>query len=175
MTATSSWTWGWSDTSLEEATANAMARAQRIRDWFASGDRTPGPNAYGYPDRPVREQVLREFPGATGQPAAAVITRNTMGCLVLNTTNLMFVDIDEPEPATRRNNNKGGGLLSMLFGRKKEKPAEQETEDPLETKIKTTVETWLQSHPGWAWRIYRTKAGLRFIPPTSPSPRSRTW
>ncbi len=49
-----------------------------------------------YLDRPMREPVLREVKKDNGE-LAAVVTRNSYGCLVLNTARVMFVDVDLPE------------------------------------------------------------------------------
>jgi hypothetical protein len=152
--------WGWSDTSPDDAAANASSRAQRIREWLSKRDRKSRiDTTYGYPDRPMREEVLREFQDAQGQ-LAAVVSRNRAGCLVLNTANLMFVDIDIDEPRT-----KPDGLLSRLFGGKK---AAAPGENPIERKIKTLAAGWLVAHPGWGWRIYRTRAGIRMIATHAP-------
>ena len=53
---------------------------------------------------------MQEIKNGSGE-AAAVITRNSYGCLVLNTVRAMFVDIDLPEPKP------SGGLFKRLFGK----------------------------------------------------------
>src|SRR5205814_5995494 len=63
-----------------------------------------------YPDRPFREQVLQQMKTSSGD-VAAVVTRNSYGCLVLNTSQIMFVDVDLPEPKVPR------GLFSRLLGK----------------------------------------------------------
>jgi hypothetical protein len=143
--------WGWSDDGVDEARAKAGVQLQHIRDWIAK-DSGAHLDSYGYSDRPVREEVLREFKDGEGKVIAAV-SRNSYGSLVLNTTQMMFVDCDFPDTVSV------SGLLSGLFGHKKEKPEE----DPAVTKIKARVESWLQMHPEWGWRVYRTKAGARLI------------
>jgi len=144
--------WGWSDASLEDAIAKASTQLQRIRDWISrNGDERL--ERYGYPGRPMREEVLREFQDASGQTIAAV-SRNSYGCLVLNTANMMFVDVDLPE-----NGGNLGGFLANLFGRRKQKPATESIED----QITSRVQSWLQTHPQWGWRVYRTCAGVRLL------------
>ncbi len=150
--------WGWSDTSPEDALAHAMTRAQRMREWIARGKFNPVDSHYGYPDRPMREEVLREFQDAGGPAGSAVVSRNSMGCLVLNTTSLMFVDVDLPDTEPVR--GAAGGLFSLLFGRKKDKPVETPPPPP-DNRIMAKVDAWLQSHPGWGWRVYQTRAGVR--------------
>jgi hypothetical protein len=142
--------WRWSDSSLAEAASLAQEAARRLAERFAAGDELR--HGYGYPDRPVREPVLREIK-APGGEVAAVITRNAYGALVLNTARIMFVDVDLPEPKSPL-----GGWLKKLFG--KPKPlAAPITHDS----VQAQAEAWSQSHPGWGWRVYRTKAGLRLL------------
>ncbi len=141
--------WRWSHQSLSEAQNLAEEAARKLAAQFSSGARQR--HRYAYADRPLREPVLREFPDASGA-AAAVITRNSYGCLVLNTARVMFVDVDLPEPKRA-----GGGLLKKLFG----KPAAAPTDPVAESLAK--AEAWTQRHPGWGWRVYRTRAGLRLL------------
>jgi hypothetical protein len=138
--------WRWSDTSAEEARIAAQEAADRIAAQFAQ-DGWPG-DRYGYPDRPLREPVLREFKNPSGEVEAA-ITRNSYGCRVLNTARMMFVDVDLPAAGS------SGGILGSLFGRRA--PA-----DPAQPFL-ARAEAWAQQNPGWNWRIYRTFSGLRLI------------
>jgi hypothetical protein len=140
--------WRWSDSSLAEAASLAQEAARRLAARFAAGEK-PG-RGYGYPDRPFREPVVREIK-APGGELAAVITRNSYGALVLNTARVMFVDVDLPAPATT-------GWLRKLFG-KPEPPAVRVTVES----VLAQAEAWNQGHPGWGWRVYRTKAGLRLL------------
>jgi hypothetical protein len=142
--------WRWSDTSQEEAASLAGEAARQLAARFESGEELG--RGYGYPDRPMREPVLRELKLPGGE-LTAVITRNSYGCLVLNTTGGLFVDVDLPErPAS------GNGWIKRLFG----KPAPRPADGP-ETRVLDQARAWTQSHPGWGWRIYRTRAGLRLL------------
>src|SRR5262245_9298698 len=87
--------WGWSDESPAHAEAKAAERLSRILARLARGGRAPV-QRYGYPDRPMREEVLGEFRTPSNVLRAAV-TRNSYGCRVLNTADLMIVDVDAPE------------------------------------------------------------------------------
>ena len=146
--------WGWSDLSLDDARKVAMERARRFAETFVAG--TPSQH-YGYPDRPLREPVLRTL---ASDPAGvqAVITRNAYGCDVLNTDRIVFIDVDLPElprPA-------GPGLLARLFGRSKALPPE----DPriaVEAEKISRLEDWQRGHPELSFRVYRTAAGLRYL------------
>lgn len=100
--------WRWSFQSLADAQASANEAARKLAGRFRAGDYPPK-HGY-YPDRPFREEVLQEINDAKG--LAAVITRNSYGCKVLNTERVMFVDIDLPEPQKPKR-----GLFQMLFGK----------------------------------------------------------
>src|SRR5262245_32685683 len=101
--------WRWSSQSLAEAQTLADQAAQQLADRFRAGAYPPKHGGY-YPDRPFRGQLLQEIRSSTGE-TSAVITRNSYGCLVLNTARVMFVDIDLPEP------KKAGGFFQKLFGK----------------------------------------------------------
>jgi hypothetical protein len=141
--------WRWSFNSVAEAQALANEAAQQLADRFRRGDIPQQHHGY-YPNRPFREPVLQEIKNDAGE-LAAVITRNSYGCLVLNTARVMFVDVDLPEP-------KKPGLLQRLFG--KSTPAV-----PVVTEggAMAKVEDWTRNHSDWGWRVYRTRAGLRLL------------
>ena len=143
--------WRWSFKSAEEAQTLANEAARQLAERVQRGDIPTRHNGY-YPGRPFREQMLKEIKNSAGE-TIAVITRNSYGCLVLNTSRVMFVDIDLPEPK-----RSGGGLLKKLFGRPEPKPPENPQNSAL---IK--VENWTRNNDGWSWRIYRTRAGLRLL------------
>ena len=141
--------WRWSDSSAAEAQSSADEAARQLADRFAHGDFPPKGGGY-YPNRPFREPVIQEIKDDAGE-RAAVITRNSYGCLVLNTARVMFVDVDLPEP-------KKPGLFQKLFGKPSAEPP------PLtEAGALAKVENWTRNNPEWGWRIYRTRAGLRLL------------
>ena len=145
--------WGWSNESLEAAKARGIETARRAAARFERGELNVPAARYGYADRPLREEVLREFRDGTGA-VSGVITRNSYGCIVLNTAKLMFVDVDFPEPTAA-----GNGFLGRLLGAKK--PAALASEPG--QKALERAANWLQRNPGWGWRIYQTRAGLRLL------------
>ncbi len=140
--------WRWSTQSLADAQALAVQAARQLADRFRAGDRLLNHGGY-YPDRPFREPVLEEIKDASGG-VAAVVTRNAYGCQILNTARVMFVDIDLPEP-------KPAGLFKRLFGGSGSAQG-LTLEDAL-----AKVAAWTRNQPGWGWRIYRTRAGLRLL------------
>ncbi|MBP8260660.1 MAG: hypothetical protein KA118_13485, partial [Verrucomicrobia bacterium] len=142
--------WRWSSSSLNEAATLAQEAARRIAERFHARENLQ--RGYGYPDRPVREPVLREIRAPDGELAGA-ITRNSYGALVLNTARVMFADVDLPEPRSS-----GGGWLKKLFGKPEPSAACAAEESAL-----ARAEAWRRGHSGWGWRVYRTKAGLRLV------------
>ena len=84
----------WSSQSLAEAQALAQQAAQEHANRFLAGVYPPKHGGY-YPDRPLREQVVQQITNEAGD-IAAVVTRNSYGCLVLNTARVMFMDQGEP-------------------------------------------------------------------------------
>jgi hypothetical protein len=142
--------WRWSFQSPAEAQANADQAARQIADRFRRGDIPRRHHGY-YPNRPFREQVLREIKNGAGD-IVAVVTRNSYGCQVLNTAQVMFVDVDLPAPEPE------GGLLKRLFGGPR-----MPQSDVAQGSAIAKAETWAQKNSGWNWRIYRTRAGLRLL------------
>src|SRR5688572_20170256 len=83
--------WGWSDVSMEDAKQRAHENARRTAERLAESSFKDHRRYYG--DRPFREEILQTIQGPTGA-ASAHITRNSYGCHVLNTSGLMFIDVD---------------------------------------------------------------------------------
>jgi hypothetical protein len=150
-------TWGWSDTSDDDALSKAKERQRRVFAWLDGGCKTEWLWPYGYPDRPMREEMLREFAGTNGEPAG-VLTRNSYGCVVLNTAAMVFVDVDT-------GNGSVGGFISRLFGRKTLSP-----QKALEESLRAKLEAWIAARPDWRWRMYRTCAGVRLMAVHQPVP-----
>lgn len=142
----------WRSSFRDAAEAQALAdqAAQNLAERFAHHDIPPRHHGY-YPNRPFREPVLREIKNRTGE-LVAVVTRNSYGCLVLNTARVMFVDVDLPAPG------RSGGFWRRLFGKPEPPPAT----DP-QGEVIAKAAAWARDHSGWGWRIYRTRAGLRLL------------
>jgi hypothetical protein len=148
--------WRWSNTNLSEAESLARAAAESLAARLKAGAKLQ--RRYGYDSgRPLREPVLRECKDESGE-LAAVITRNSYGCAVLNTAQMMFVDVDLPES---RHSGGLGRWLKGLFGGAK--PAPQSAPSPEETALVAKAEQVVVANPSWGWRIYRTRAGFRLL------------
>ncbi|MGB0581217.1 MAG: hypothetical protein ACPGVU_16080 [Limisphaerales bacterium] len=141
--------WRWSDSSQADAQSAADEAATELAA-KAAADKFPR-GGYGYPDRPMREEIIRDVAPGT------VISRNGVGCLILKTEKVMFVDIDiiglEEAPAQL-------SFFGRLFGNK----TRQETIGPVVENVRTIA----NSDSSWGWRIYATRAGLRLIATHAP-------
>ena len=141
--------WGWSNENQEAARAKGIEVARRVADWVRGG---AGRRAlrYAYGERPLREEIIREFAGPEGTPRA-VMTRNVYGCLVLNAAHVLFVDVDLGEPPER------GGVLSSWFGSERRVAGHSAKQQA----VLSRAHEWVEKNPGWFWRIYQTRAGIR--------------
>lgn len=149
--------WGWSDRDEAEAAERAKENVARIGERVRQGQRFPDHYGYGA-NRPLREQIVREIAEDSGEPSA-VITRNSYGCLVLNTARVMFVDIDLPVPA-QPSLGIVESILSLFTGRKQPVPAQSHGS---ETAALDRVKEWLRDRNDYGLRAYRTAAGLRLL------------
>lgn len=143
--------WGWSQTSIAEARRKA---AERLAQIARNRSAPTALNLYPYGARPLKEKILREVLSAGGQQEL-VLTINSYGATVLNSSGVLFVDIDIPQP-------KGPGLLGSiksLFGKKPAAPTTEEREAP----HLLTLENFVRANGAWSFRVYRTAAGLRYI------------
>lgn len=140
--------WGWGQ---DERTAADVAaqRLKRLLERLSRGD--PFPAKYGYGEvRPLREEILQTIAGKGGEPAA-MVTRNSYGAQVLNTTNLLFLDIDyqPPQPGIWQR-------LLQLVGK-------GHSADHSEEGVLARLRAALSQHSGATFRLYRTAAGFRAL------------
>ena len=151
------WTWadtergsisvrGWSETSMAEAVENAKLRLNRVLEALAT-DRPSDEYEYVM-DGVICEEVIDQL--LDGQERVAVISRNRYGALVMNTPNMMFIDIDVP-PARRT-----GCLLGWLRRQPPDEPS------PEEHRLQG-LRRWQQLNPEFTLRVYRTHSGIRAI------------
>ena len=143
--------YGFSNQSLEDALRVANERATAAARGFGSGQ--PRSDLASYYSAAVREEIVEEF--TDEHHRSTIISRNSYGCLVLNTPDLFFADVDLPpaKPALSR-------WLASVFSflnRNKENPPSFEQQ--LIEKIHLAVD----SKPGIGLRLYRTKLGYRIV------------
>lgn len=139
-----SWTvtcFGASDTSPEDAERDARSRIQRVLQHFRDGLRPD--RDYGYADRPLREEILKEV--TEDDERVAALTRNASGSLILNTRDVLFADIDYPRRSFLDS-------LKSLFGA---------GPDPDAQIVARTRE--VAERNGLRLRLYRTRGGYRAI------------
>lgn len=143
--------WGWSHISREDALAEGRRRADAVAAKILGGNK---PDRYAYGDRPLREQIMDTWTNGDGD-TIAMITRNAYGCEIINTSNIMFVDIDFPAQSRW---SIATTLLRSLF-RGRHHSADHDPEATAMARIRTMIEA--DSRCGV--RIYRTRRGLRYL------------
>jgi hypothetical protein len=136
--------WGASNNSMLEAVASAEARATALRRFFL-GDESARQD-YEYSTGYIREEVLEEIISDDGR-LLGVVTRNHYGAEILNSSSVLFGDIDvaTSEP----------GLISKLLAR---------LGVPLKNKAYylLQLENFQRQHPHLNISVFETCAGLRF-------------
>jgi hypothetical protein len=143
--------WRGSDLSVDDARTSARMAAEVVASRAAQSGEPP--RAYLYGERPLREEVVRELAASVDGPSA-VVTRNSLGCLVLNTARVMFVDVDLP----RSREKPRGGWLARLLGRREEESSVDAEEQAL-----ARLDAWVRAHRETGFRVYRTRGGLRYL------------
>lgn len=174
---------GWSNVSQADAQASADARAREALDNHLRGEtvaRRDLKRAYnGSEGVPIREEIVHEL-GPT------VITRNSYGALCLNTPNVLFVDIDfafQPGCWIVSILTIAGALVGlgsqlhiwgmvvlgiggMIFGYIAAYWLSWwflQLRGGNERLAMSKIERFIQDHPHWHVRVYRTPAGLRVL------------
>ncbi|GAA3936455.1 hypothetical protein [Hymenobacter algoricola] len=124
---------------------------------------------------PLREHLEQRLYDSRGELLAA-LTRNRYGSLVLNAPRVMFLDVDDadlrrplPAPAEPFSLKRFfSGLFTPVPMPPPLVPHEQ---------LQLRLAAWLQLHPEWKFRLYRTRLGFRLLvmhqllPPNSPEAR----
>lgn len=177
--------WRGSRTDPAEAQALAQEAVGRIADRISRG--AGFPERYAYGDRPLREEVVRELPGSTGDDPDAAITRNSYGALVLNAARAFFIDVDVAgaEPRAQADSHQSeptapaasiwgivdslplpGGLRSIVDQFRpasgSTSPASTPPADPTAAAVER-LRRFVAARPEWRVRVYRTYAGLRYL------------
>ncbi|MDH3645159.1 MAG: hypothetical protein OER80_00110 [Gammaproteobacteria bacterium] len=136
--------WGWGD-DASTASSKAKKRLQNILDRLRRGERLP--DKYSYDNRPVREEILQVIDRPATDKPEAIVTRNRHGVQVLNTSRMLFLDIDLlPYSGLQR-------LLAKIGLGK----------DNSEEGVLTRLRETLQQSARATFRIYRTAGGLRVM------------
>ena len=181
---------GWSDLNQQDAQANAEARASEALQRIQSGEkllrREPKVAYNGAEGVPIREEII-------GRHRDVVITRNLYGARCLNTPNVLFADIDFPVKtqfartlvwfaihvlmlvagwwALRSFERSGPGvflaivvpqILLVIVRKLVFKPAAPAYDD-MEKSTLLRLRDFVQAHPQWNLRAYRTPAGIRVL------------
>ena len=147
--------WGYSNTSEADALAVAEQRLARTIEGFAAKDNLSG-EEYPYGVLPTREEIIEEFHDETGE-LHAVITRNRYGSLVLNTDRIMFIDVDLEHERFSSCTAAAAFFWRSWFTTAKKLAQERQERSLL------LLHEWLLARPAWQVRVYRTKAGLRYL------------
>ena len=177
---------GWSDSSQQDAQAKADARTQEAFQRIAAGEpleRREAKAAYnGSEGVPIREEIVSRH-------GEAIVTRNLYGARCLNTPNVLFADIDFGKGPgvglwaggtalmligawfiglTQRSWTYGlmagalafllGGPVAAILNRLRSLAAGGE-----ERRATARLARFVQQHPQWSLRLYRTPAGLRVM------------
>lgn len=177
---------GWSDTSLVDAQSMAASRASEALAAVLSGKnlerREPRIPYNGAEGVPIREEVLERHD-------TSIITRNVYGARCLNTPDVLFADVDFTEERLPERFEQFSTLLVLLSGgigywfagwgvaiavgvgmllcagivsnlyltyqRQKHGSPEQ--------RARARIDRFVQTHPHWQLRLYRTPAGFRLL------------
>lgn len=177
---------GWSDTSQEEAQANAERRAREALEELRDGEqlqrREPRVPYDGADGVPIREEVLERH-------GEVVVTRNAYGARCLNSPDVLFVDIDferQAPPCFAFALFATAAAAALLAGWLWQSAALLAAlmlvallasgllvnrlyrlfiawHGGFEGLARRRIERFLRRNPDWNLRVYRTPAGLRVL------------
>lgn len=175
---------GWSDASQADAQQNADVRVQQALDRILSGEKLPRKDPKipynGAAGVPIREEIV-------DRKGETIITRNSYGARCLNTSNVLFADIDFPQGPPMRftaafmltlllvsgamawligSRAIGIGLvaLALLLGLSLARPVyrmAQAATGGAEQAARNRIAAYLARHTDWNVHLYKTPAGLR--------------
>lgn len=177
---------GWSDESAEVAQAHADSRTRSAFERIVAGEklaRRERKQAYNGADGvPIREEIVQ-------RDGDTVITRNGYGARCLNTPDVLFVDIDFDDalrggaieyaigPALIAGLLAGYAVRSWIGGAVaavavfivayriagQRRRGEGGVNPAPEKRAGQRIARFMQQHPDWHLRIYRTPAGFRLL------------
>jgi hypothetical protein len=150
--------YGGSNDGMSDAARRARETAERAAAAIGRGN---WPDTYGYADRPLREEIVEEID--QGDRRSAVITRNAYGALVLNTTGVMFVDVDyfPPNASDSGFGQSLGDSVRHLWNRLRGRPSSVNI--ARDERLLSRFEQVVHSRPGFGARVYRTAGGFRLL------------
>src|SRR5687767_6005470 len=129
--------YGGSNVSIEDARIKAKEKVQKIERKIA-GEK----HLFDRYEAEIREELLRIIDDHSA------ITRNRYGAQVLNTENMMILDIDKPKAAA--------GGIGGLFKKKDTRPPKEQIFD----RVRNLATT---KYRDYAFRLYETYQGARVI------------
>lgn len=129
--------YGGSNTSAEDARLRATEKAEKIQRKIA-GEK----HLFDRYEAEIREELLRTIDDHSA------ITRNRYGAQVLNTENMMILDIDKPRPAA--------GGLGGFFKKKDTRPPKEQIFEMVRNLATTRYREY-------GFRLYETYQGARVI------------
>lgn len=145
--------WGGSNDSVADAQVAALERLKASTQKIIGGH-TPDE----YYSVSIREELVNQLHNDNGELIAA-ITRNRYGALVLNTTSVLFADVDVPYSNRYRPN-----WFAGLFKNAAKKAAERTAHDEnTHQKFMTRFQAFSAANPDLKFRIYKTSAGYRLV------------
>jgi hypothetical protein len=137
---------GWSNESQQSAETMASERLEAAKRRVRRAD-PERRGSYPYSDgRPLQEEVVDRVPGVGSEPLA-VVTRNAYGALVLNTTRVLFIDLDFACIPDERS------FFKKLFS------GQQSDQERALDHARVVASRYAD----WGFRVYRTAAGLRLV------------
>ena len=142
--------WGWSDSSEEDARQKALVRAGETLARLPLTQRGRSKQTAYYESSPCHEIILEDL--SKGK-VRTVVTRNSLGCDVLNTDCVGFADIDYVPV-------RGSFFASLFGGGAKKREAEKAD---WEQRTLEGLRTWQRENSSWSFRVYRTAGGLRLL------------
>lgn len=141
---------GWSSESHSEAEELGRVRAKNVVERGIGSDKRKD---YEYGLSPFREEVIETLELDGNE--IAVVSRNRYGSLVLNSANVMFVDIDFPRVAPT-------GLWDTILWHFSQQRRDKRRRIVEEISYES-VKEWYRKHPVKSFRLYRTHSGLRLL------------
>lgn len=141
-----------------ESTADALRVANERAQHAASMMNNNQPLDYSYRQLPFREEVIERF--TQDDELVTVLSRVHYGAIVLNTTQVLFADIDLPQGKPKAKS--GGGLFSFFSKKKPATPPKPPGSDLIKK-----IEQLCEASPYLGLRLYRTAAGFRCMATSS--------